>query len=226
MASTISTSSLLITRLENDHCQSNAYIVAASGSCAAVVIDPADGNTHRIREHLAGSGYTRLLVVLTHEHFDHMSGVRALRNSFDTTVVASSECSHSITDPRRNLSRYTIGIDIDCPPADMVCEEIGPNLVWDHLSLEFFPAPGHSPGSICVGIEQNLFTGDTIVPGLPTVVKLPGGDHRSLRATVKALFERFPPETVVYPGHGNPCHLGDIDVSEVFGERTVSTHGN
>jgi len=209
---------LAITRIENDHCGSNAYVVATANSRSAVVIDPADVNSHRICKQLAISGYTKLLVVLTHEHFDHMSGVRTLRAVFGAKVVASRECSQRISDPRKNLSRYSIGIDIDCEPADMVCEEIGPNLVWEDLHLEFVPAPGHSVGSICIGIDRNLFTGDTIVPGLPTIVKLPGGDRHTLQSTVMSLLGRFPQDTVLYPGHGIPCRLGDIDALDVLGK--------
>jgi hydroxyacylglutathione hydrolase len=217
-------SSLEIARIENDHCSSNAYIVAASGSSSAVVIDPADLNSHKIGEQLSAKGCSKLLVVLTHEHFDHMSGVKSLRASFDTQVVTSRACSQSISDPKKNLSRYTIGIDIDCQPADIICEEVGSSLLWEHFALEFVPAPGHSPGSICIGIDQNLFTGDTIVPGHQTVVRLPGGDRHILESTIATLFERFPKETVIYPGHGDPCRLGDIDPSSVLNERAASTN--
>jgi len=210
---------LKIARIENDHCGSNAYIVAALDSRSAVVVDPADINSGRICEQLSRRGYTRLLIVLTHEHFDHISGVRTLRTSFDAQVVASRECSQRMTDPRRNLSRYTIGIDIDCQPADIISEEIGPSLVWEQMCLEFVPTPGHSTGSMCIGIDQNLFTGDTIIPGLPTIVKLPGGNRKLLHSTVKSLFERFPQKTVVYPGHGSPCRLSDIHASNVLGEQ-------
>jgi hydroxyacylglutathione hydrolase len=215
----MSNSPLRITRIENDHCESNAYIVGAPDSRAAVVIDPADLDSRRISKQLAEQGVTKLLIVLTHEHFDHMSGVSALRRLFDTQVFASEECSKRICDPKKNLSRYTIGVDIHCQPADITWEEAGSDLVWEGFRLELIRTPGHSAGGICIGMDRNLFTGDTIIPGVPTVVKLPGGDRHVLQCTVEALFNRFQKDTVVYPGHGNPCWLRDIDLAVVFGKK-------
>jgi len=216
----MSNSPLRITKIENDHCMSNAYIVEAPDSRAAVIVDPADLHSGKISKQLAQRSVTKLLIVLTHEHFDHISGVSALRRLFDTQVFASEECSKRISDPKKNLSRYTIGVDIDCQPADITCEEIGSALVWEGFRLEFIQTPGHSAGGICIGMDRNLFTGDTIIPGVPTVVKLPGGDRHVLEFTVESLFNRFQKDTVVYPGHGNPCWLGDIDLAVVCGKKS------
>ena len=37
---------------------------------------------------------------------------------------------------------------------------------------------------------------------------LPGGDWDTLVESIRTLVDRFPPETVVYPGHGAPTTLG------------------
>ena len=39
-------------------------------------------------------------------------------------------------------------------------------------------------------------------------VDLPGGDWDTLLASVRVLTDRYPPETIVYPGHGPQTTLG------------------
>jgi hydroxyacylglutathione hydrolase len=205
-----------VIRVRNDHCGSNAYIIPAQDCRSALVIDPADVETGSIPARLAASGITKVLVALTHEHFDHMSGVNRLREQFATDVIASSQCSQSITDPKRNLSRYTIGMDIRCDAANILWNEDHPEFIWEDIHIGCVRAPGHSPGSVVLTVDTHLFSGDTLIPGVPTVVKLPGGNRPALEATVEDVLARFPPDTIVHPGHGESFRLSTIDPAIVL----------
>lgn len=212
---------LRVVSVDNDYCGSRAYIVSAPDREAALVIDPGDINSGRVSAHLAALGCTKVLVALTHEHFDHMSGVNRLRKCFNTTVITSEICSQSIVDPKRNLSRYSVGVDFRCDSAELLCEGERSELDWNGIRIEFLSTPGHSPGSICITVDGCLFSGDTLIFGVPTVVKLPGGSRFDLQKTITRLLTRFRADTMVYPGHGEIFRLGQLDPALVLGARKV-----
>jgi glyoxylase-like metal-dependent hydrolase (beta-lactamase superfamily II) len=51
-----------------------------------------------------------------------------------------------------------------------------------------------------------------------------GGSWETLLGSIRALVERFPPETVVYPGHGPPTTLGhELATNPFLGELRAAT---
>jgi len=87
------------------------------------------------------------------------------------------------------------------------CEEIDGRLQWDGTELWFISTPGHSPGSICISVENLLFSGDTLLWGRKRAINLPGGDKQELQQSISLLFRTLSSDTVVYPGHGEPFLL-------------------
>ena len=73
--------------------------------------------------------------------------------------------------------------------------------------VQFISTPGHSPGSVCIAIDNLLFRGDTLLWGRKRAIDLPGGDKHRLQQSVDLLFRTCSPDTVVYPGHGDPFPL-------------------
>ena len=76
------------------------------------------------------------------------------------------------------------------------------------IAFEVVDVPGHSSGHVAFHHDGELFSGDLLFAGSVGRVDLEGGDWETLLASVRALLDRFPPETVVYPGHGQPTTLG------------------
>lgn len=212
---------LSVTSFTNDLFGSCAYVVSAAGSPQALVIDPADAATGGVDRFLAERGLTEVIVALTHEHYDHISGVGHLRQAADARLICSSLCSEAITSPIKNFSRYLIGRDETCAPADLTFEELDHKLDLCGARFEFIPTPGHSPGSVCIAAPGILFTGDTLIHNLQTVTKLPGGNRQELARSVDLLLARFPAATVVYPGHGAPFTLGQVDRNIIIGRVRV-----
>jgi hydroxyacylglutathione hydrolase len=68
--------------------------------------------------------------------------------------------------------------------------------------------PGHSPGHVAFATDGVLFSGDVLFAGSVGRTDLPFADWDTLVESIRALVDRFPPETVVYPGHGPPTTLG------------------
>ena len=76
------------------------------------------------------------------------------------------------------------------------------------LAFDCVAIPGHSPAHIAFHVEGHLFSGDLLFAGSVGRVDLPGGDWDTLLDSVRLLADRYPPETIVYPGHGPQTTLG------------------
>lgn len=74
---------------------------------------------------------------------------------------------------------------------------------WNGAEFRFIPTPGHSPGSICIAVENLLFTGDSLLPNVKRVTNLPGGDRKAWERSLELLRKTFSPETLVYPAMGS-----------------------
>ena len=68
--------------------------------------------------------------------------------------------------------------------------------------------PGHSPAHVAYYADGALFSGDVLFAGSVGRTDLPFSDWDTLVESIRALMERFPPETVVYSGHGPETTLG------------------
>ena len=176
-----------------------AYVVRAP-SGAWLAIDAAEEKTMRLAANAGQPDY----LILTHEHYDHIAGFGMDANAFaDMPLVAASVCAELLPDPVRNLSKYDRrGKVLSIRKPDILVPPEGLSLHWQGLVIEMTPAPGHSPGGILIYLEGNLFYGDTLLRDYKTVTKLPGGNRNDLAETLRRLFERYPPDTRVWPGHG------------------------
>ena len=81
--------------------ESNCYVIREEDKC--MIIDPNDFTA--IRELLQKWGLMPGLVLLTHEHCDHIGGLNELRRTYPVTVAATEACSAGIGNQTRNMSR-------------------------------------------------------------------------------------------------------------------------
>lgn len=72
------------------------------------------------------------------------------------------------------------------------------------VGIEIIHTPGHTPGSVCFYFPQQgiLFTGDTLFADGVGRTDLPYSSTTQLASSLKKL-SKLPPETKIYPGHGN-----------------------
>jgi len=208
---------LKISRFINDYFSSCAYVVTHESLSEALVIDPSDIVSHRISAYLKAERLIPSTIILTHEHFDHITGVVYLKECYGAKIICSRICSENIVSPSGNFSRYAIKPNFACEPADYFCEDVGYHVNWYGVDVEFIPTPGHSPGSICINLGGVLFSGDTIIHDHETITKLPGGSIHTLQQSVDLILARFPGETLVYPGHGESFLLKEVNRNGIIG---------
>jgi glyoxylase-like metal-dependent hydrolase (beta-lactamase superfamily II) len=64
--------------------------------------------------------------------------------------------------------------------------------------------------------ERTLFVGDTLFAGSIGRTDLPGGDMETLMRSIREVLFKFPDDTVVYSGHGEPTTIGRERASNPF----------
>lgn len=192
------------------------YVLLENGN--ALIIDPCVSDA--ALQLLQKNDTAQILVLLTHEHYDHISGVNWLREHFPSVcVLCSSICAEALPLPSENLSNFWeilfIGKDeetqeyvrnMNIQPysctADRTFKE-EQKLSWEGHSLFLKETPGHSKGSICILLDDRiLFSGDSLVTGFPTITRLPGGSKKIYQTITLPWLRTLDPSLTVYPGHG------------------------
>ena len=170
----------------------------------------------------------RILVILTHEHYDHISGVNWLKeNLAKVSVLCSQLCAGALDNPYRNLSEFWevlfIGKEekiqeqirnMDIQPYSCEADETFEGeyeFIWQGHKIFLKETPGHSKGSICILVDEKiLFSGDTLVTGHETILRLPGGSKKDFAGITLPYLESLDREIMVYPGHGEPQKLAEF----------------
>jgi glyoxylase-like metal-dependent hydrolase (beta-lactamase superfamily II) len=203
----VTQSAITVSSISHPPFGTNTYFLTKENRAGCVVIDPGGWGTPLVEQMLARLNRRVDLIILTHEHFDHIGSLPDLLERATCPVICSRECAIAIADPMKNFSRYLINRDVACPAETTCCEDIENKMLWDGSELRFVSTPGHSPGGICIRVDNLLFSGDTLMWGRKRAIHLPGGDKQQLQQSVNLLFSICGPETLVYPGHGEPFRL-------------------
>ena len=182
--------------------QSNCYVVRSErGAAEAAVVDPGDDPTS-LRLDLARMGTRAAGVLVTHTDIDHIGGVAALADGAGIEVWAPAGEVEALRSGRARGNLRVAPHD----PAHTVTG--GDEVVLAGLTFEVVDVPGHSAGHVAFHCDGELFSGDVLFAGSIGRYDLPGGDWETLLASMRMLVDRFPPETIVHPGHGSATTLG------------------
>jgi len=184
--------------------QTNCYVVRTDRSAnEAAVIDPG-GDAAELRLQLARSGASCAAILITHGHFDHLGGVADLAEGTGAPVYMPEG-------ERDRLERYPEFAPVGVPGRAYTPDHLlegGETVGVAGISFECVAIPGHSPAHVAFYADGCLFSGDLLFAGSVGRVDLPGADWDTLLDSVRTLADRYPPETVIYPGHGPETSLG------------------
>ncbi len=208
--------------------QENAYIVSAGReSRRALVVDPGE-ESERLLAAAETLGVQIEAVLITHCHFDHIGAVAPVARATGAPVYCPEWERPLLSDIMRWVPEG-FGPFESWEPEHTV--KGGERLTLAGLEIEVVSTPGHSPGHVTYAITPvaadstaanaaqapaeeparetpALLSGDVLFQGSVGRVDLPGGEWSVLERSIATLIERFPAETVVYPGHMGVTTLG------------------
>ncbi|MFN8222438.1 MAG: MBL fold metallo-hydrolase [Gaiellales bacterium] len=192
-----------IERLSLGPIGTNCYVVrAATDAVDVVVVDPSGGGDE-LGPELARRGIRCGAILVTHGHFDHVFGVADLAEATGAEVTMPEgerfllERAAELTPPGITVRPWPVGIGLT---GGETIERCG-------VTFEVIAVPGHSPAHVAYVLDGVLLSGDVLFKGSVGRTDLPGGDWPTLLASIELLVERFPGETQVLPGHGEPTTL-------------------
>lgn len=182
----------------------NCYVVTDDASKTALVIDPGVPSDE-LNDALLG--YNLKYILLTHGHFDHIFGCKALKEIYPEAEI----CIHTDDEICLSDNKMNLAGDFEETPGVVADKILHNGDVVDFADTCFYVlnTPGHSPGSVCYVDEKNklIFSGDTLFCLTVGRTDFIGGSFEDMMASVKKLSE-YDDDYAVYPGHNRATTIG------------------
>jgi glyoxylase-like metal-dependent hydrolase (beta-lactamase superfamily II) len=199
---------MIVTKHVNSHSSSNTYILSVNDSAVVWIIDPGDADF--VLDWLKSENKIPAGLLVSHSHIDHIYGINTIRQCYpDTSVFLSAEGKKGVLSPRLNLSYYHGSSYVVDDYNFIVLDHLDYVPLWgEDVLMKIFYTPGHNEESVSFYVASNLFTGDALLPSVRVYTKFHGGNREQATATIQRILVEFPPETIIRPGHGEDCLLG------------------
>jgi len=210
-------------RVVNAGLATNTYLLQVAETADCVLIDPGMAAA-AIDEALASLGLRPAAILCTHAHFDHIAGAAHLQRAFGCPVLLHEADRRTAQSANLLMMAMRVPGRIELPTFTYLSGDAG-TLTAGGLAPQMLHVPGHTPGSCVFGLEDMLFTGDTLFTQGLDATKFHGGGLQALRSSIELLYARFAEETTVLPGHGRPQALGWVKANNQAVQEFLATAG-
>ena len=174
---------LYLKQIELGPLQNFVYLIGCPETRETAVVDPG-WDVPAILNAAARDEMKITKILITHTHFDHINGVEEMMKATDAQVI---------------VHKKEMGaVPVEGPSVQGV--EGGAKVSLGNLELSLLHTPGHTPGSVCMTVADNLIAGDTLFVGGCGRCDLPGGDPELMYKSLTRLRE-MDDQLTLYPGH-------------------------
>lgn len=188
----------------------NCYMIATEKT--AIVMDPGKYSPI-VSEFLKQGKFKHRAILLTHSHFDHICGAERLRDETDTNIVIGKKDEEGLFNTHLSLSDR-FHAKQEPFHADQTVNDSDILKIGD-LEINCIETPGHTTGSMCYLLENNLFSGDTLFAGSIGRTDFPGSNYYDMCNSLKRLIN-LPEDTKVFPGHGEATTIEEEIISNPY----------
>lgn len=184
----------------------NCYFLYREGEKEIIVVDPADKGQY-LYEQFVANGFEVGAILLTHGHFDHIYGVKSLRELSGAKVYAHIKEAELLNDVDMNVSSRT-GRCVTVIADEWFNEDSEYTLC--NMTFKVLHTPGHTGGGTCYYFEEAgiLVSGDTLFNSSVGRTDFPTGSMSALVNSIREKLMILPDDTRVYPGHGERTTIG------------------
>jgi len=171
----------------------NCYLIREENSRSCIAIDPG-GHPEKVLKFLQENDLPLEAILLTHGHFDHVGAVKDL---YEKTLCKVYLHSNDLMLPEN----FTAG-----PLYYTHNYDEGDVLELAGLTIRVIHTPGHTGGSVCLIVDDVIFSGDTLFCHSCGRTDLPGGDPDAIMKSLARL-KAMEGDYRVLPGHNRATTL-------------------
>jgi glyoxylase-like metal-dependent hydrolase (beta-lactamase superfamily II) len=193
-----SSSEFVVWCQENELASSNTFLISSDGSGYGILIDPGS-EVLLVADFLRETSISRVDILITHGHFDHVFGVAEIYRQFSARVFMNSD--DEIHLKRNNFYMKALGEKRAVESFTFL-----PFPKDDELlrSVKVVSAPGHTQGGVVFSIAECVFVGDLLMRRKVFSATVPGHNKELWAATVREIWPVLSSHGHVFLGHGSP----------------------
>lgn len=177
----------------------NAYIILDGETMEAALVDPGDEGD-KLLSALESKGASLSYIILTHAHFDHILALSKIKKKTGASLLVHEDDAPMLADNSLNLLSRFSGKEVVFPSPDRLLKD-GDTVKLGCGTIGIIHTPGHTPGSICLSVGDDLISGDTLFRESIGRYDFPGGDYQTIMSSLQKIKE-LDVKGKIYPGHG------------------------
>lgn len=179
--------------------QTNCYLLVDENTGRAAVVDPGTDEPKLMNLMKQSEIKSIDYILLTHGHFDHIMGVKKLKEETGAKVAVHVLDKNMLLDPKESRA-FLHDLEMEPVKPDLLLQD-GDEVSLGSLNIKVIHTPGHTPGGVCYLCGDVMFSGDTLFYGTVGRTDFSYGDSVQLLASVRHLRD-LDGDYQVLPGHG------------------------